>query len=182
MRRLPVVLLTIVVAACCGCEQKAKPAIKIGDIGISAAEFNESFSAFRKARGQSADRKEFLDTYVTRKLILIEAEQLGLDKAPQFLQDLQLFWEQSLLKLMLARKVNEVSVRVRVDDKEIEEYYLRHKEKDFPDKELAQVYDQIKILLFKVKQRLAMQRWTDELKKRTAVEIDYKLLNLPEQQ
>ncbi|MCX5708007.1 MAG: hypothetical protein NTY14_03380 [Candidatus Omnitrophica bacterium] len=109
-----------------GCAKKEKPAITIGPITLTAEEFE---SAYQKAKGPAArmaGRKEFLDVLITRKLVLQEAEILGLDKDPQFLESLQLFWEQSLLKLVLARKLNELSLICKVSDKEISDYYQRY--------------------------------------------------------
>jgi hypothetical protein len=162
-----------------GCAKKEKPAITIGPITLTAEEFE---SAYQKAQGpgsRAAGRKEFLDVLISRKLVLLEAETLGLDKDPQFLESLQLFWEQSLLKLVLARKLNELSIVSKVSDKEIADYYQRHKDADFQGKELAEVQGQIKTLIYRIKQQLELQRWTSSLRKATTINIDYELLGIP---
>jgi hypothetical protein len=162
-----------------GCAKKEKPAISIGPITLTAEEFE---TAYQKARGPNTGvpgRKEFLDILIARKLVLQEAEILGLDKDPQFLESLQLFWEQSLLKLVLARKLNELSLICKVSDKEVSDYYQRHKDSDFQGKELAEVQGQIKTLLYRVKQQLELQRWTTSLRKNARINIDYDLLGIP---
>jgi len=50
---------------------------------------------------------------------------LGLDKDPMFLQSLQLFWEQSLMKMVIGRKINESTLVIRVSDNELKDYYDR---------------------------------------------------------
>jgi len=162
-----------------GCAKQEKPAITIGPITLTAEEFDSAYQRAKGSGGGSAGRKEFLDVLTTRKLVLLEAEILGLDKDPQFLESLQLFWEQSLLKLVLARKLNELSLICKVSDKEISDYYQRHKDSDFQGKELAEVQGQIKTLLYRIKQQLELQRWTTSLRKGTRINIDYGLLGIP---
>ncbi len=167
----------------CGCQpQKEKPAVRINNVSVTAAEFNAAYDALSELKGEKRPREEFLDAFINRKLILLEAEKLGLDKDPQFLQDLQIFWEQSLLKLMLARKINELSLPIRVDDKEISEFYENHKDRDFKDKQLSQAYDQIKVIIFKFKQRLALNDWTERLRKKALIEVDTALLDAAQAQ
>lgn len=162
-----------------GCVKKEKAAISIGPITLTAEEFENDYQKTKGARTGELSRKEFLDVLISRKLVLQEAEVLGLDKDPQFLESLQLFWEQSLLKLVLARKINEFNLSCKVSGKEISEYYQRHKESDFQGKELSEVQDQIKTLLFRIKQQLELQRWTASLKKNASIYIDYDLLRIP---
>jgi hypothetical protein len=179
MRKFFVGIAIIGALVSCGCAKKEKPAIAIGSIAITAEEFEQAYQKVRSSRSGEVSRKEFLDTLVTRKLILQEAEVLGLDKDQQFLESLQLFWEQALLKLVLARKLNELTLVSRVSEKEVSDYFERHKENDFQGKELAEVHDQIKTLIHRIKQQLELQRWTSSLKKRANINIDYGLLQIP---
>jgi hypothetical protein len=178
MKRLFVAIFVMLLFA--GCAKKEKPAIAIGPITITAAEFEQAYQKSKISRSGTLSRKEFLDVLVTRKLILQEAEELGLDKDPQFLDSLQIFWEQALFKLVLARKLNELSLSGKISEKEISDYYFRHKDSDFQGKELAEVHDQIRMLLFRIKQQLQLQNWTKALKKNAKVSIDYGLLQIPE--
>ncbi|MDD5347022.1 MAG: hypothetical protein PHT59_00235 [Candidatus Omnitrophica bacterium] len=176
-------VLTGVCAASClaGCAQKEKPAVTIDDIRITAQEFNDAFAKENMFQQGQLSRKEFLDLYLSRKLMLKEAEELGLDKDPQFLTSLQLFWEQALLKLVLARKLNELAVSARVSEEEIDSYYQRHKDIDYAGKELSEVHDQVKFLIFKIKQRLQLKNWESGLRRRAKIEVDYDLLNIPKE-
>ena len=162
-----------------GCSRKEKPAISIGPIQITASEFEEAYQKAKASRSPEVSRKEFLDALITRKLVLQEAETLGLDKDPQLLESLQFFWEQALMRLVLARKLNELALIGKVSEKDIETYYQRHKESDFPGKELSEVRGQIRALLFRIKQQLELQRWTSSLKKNSSININYDLLQIP---
>jgi hypothetical protein len=162
-----------------GCAKREQAAITIDSITISANEFEEAYQSGHTVTGRDLSRKEFLDWLISRKLMLKEAETLGLDKEPKFLQGLQLFWEQSLLKFIVARKMNELAIICQVSEKEIIDYYERHKDKDYAGKEIPEVHDQVKLLLFRIKERLELQRWSAFLKRKAKININYNLLNIP---
>ena len=178
MKKNVFIMICFFLFAIGGCAKKECPAIKIGNIGISAEEFEDNFRASRFINEKEAGREKFLEQLISRKLMLEEAEKLGLDKDPRFLENIQLFWEQSLLKLVLSRKIKELSITIEVNDSQIKDYYAKHKEKDYLDKELPAVYDQIKWILFKEKESKAIQDWVVQLKNKVKVEINYGLLGV----
>lgn len=177
MKKLTVlVLLFLLVSGCVWFEENEKPAIKIGKIQISSEQFQREFDSSGFAK--KGKKKDFLDTLITRKLILLEAEKLGLDKDPEFLHDVQDFWQQSLLKLVLDKKIKKLAVDVSVGEEEIKSYYIKNKDKKFADKEFGQAYDQAKWMLLRDKQEDAIVNWIDSLKNDSKVVIDYKLLGI----
>ncbi|MBU2044970.1 MAG: hypothetical protein KJ619_07085 [Candidatus Omnitrophica bacterium] len=179
MRNLIIITLVLLISGC-SFAKKDKPAIVIGDIEVTRQEFQDALnsSMFRDA-GQEG-RQEFLYQFIARRLILKEAERLGLDRDPQFLKDIQLFWEQSLLKLALSQKIKELSVDIQVSDKEIRKYYSSNKETQFLEKELPEVYDQIKWVIINQKQQESITQWSESLKQGVKIDIDYKKLGLKE--
>lgn len=178
MKKLTLITLSLFLCVCCGCGKKEKAAIKIGDIPITLREFNDAYEQGRFQYGEDLSRKDFLEAYITRKLILKEAEDIGLDHDPQILKSLQLFWEQTLLKLALARKVNEATVPIKIDEEEMRLFYEENKGEDFAGKDFSSVQEEIKLLLFREKQRKALQGWMDSLRDRKKIEVDYKLLGI----
>ena len=78
----------------------------------------------------------------------------------------------------LIRQMKELSINIEVNDREIQNFFEKHKETNFLDKELPQVYDQIKWILFKEKQTKTIQDWVDSLKDNTKIKIKYKLLGI----
>jgi hypothetical protein len=182
MRTYFMMLLCFILFCGAGCVKKQKPVITIGTIEISAAEFEAAYQQGRVQAGSELTQAEFLQLFINRKLFLKEAEVLGLDKDPQFIQSLQMFWEQALMKSVIARKINESTLVIRVSDNEIADYYDRHKDTDFSGKQLSDVKTQIKLLLFQLKQKLQLQEWMTNLRKRTKINIDYGQLRiLPDQ-
>jgi len=177
MRKFMLIALVMFLCSGWSWKQKKDAAIVIGDIRVTAEEFENALAESRYEENDPAQRREFLDAFIARKLILKEAERKGLDKDPEFLKSLQLFWEQSLLKLVIAKRMDEATGSIKVEQKEINKYYLQHK-LEFGEKTLSEVYNQIKWILFKEKQRAAIEDWTEQLKAATPVDIDYNRLGM----
>ena len=100
----PIFLVIVLFMVIGGCAKKEQSPIQIVLIQISSEEFEKDFLSSRFAQGGDKGRKDFLDNFISRKTMLLEAEKMGLDKDPEFLQDIQMFWEQNLLKLILDKK------------------------------------------------------------------------------
>lgn len=164
-----------------GCGKPRKPAVVIDNLRIYPDEFEAEFreSAYGY-QDTEVSRRRFLEVFVERKAMLAEAIRLGLDKDPQFLENIQDFWEQSLLKLLLDRKTKELSTELRISEEEIKDYYQSHLSQ-YKDKDLSSVRDEIKIIIFKKKQKDALRKWIKSLKRRLRIEIDYKQLKLGEE-
>ncbi|MFC1515016.1 hypothetical protein ACFL5X_03855, partial [Candidatus Omnitrophota bacterium] len=58
------------------------------------------------------------------------------------------------------------------------DYYAAYKADKYANKELADVYGQIKMLIFKDKQIAAVQEWSESLKHNATIEIDYDQLGI----
>ena len=180
MNKRILILFVMVFIMSVSCAKREKPAIVIGDIEITAHEFEDAFKNSRFSNAKEAGRGLFLDELIRKKLILREAERAGLHKNPEFLRDIQLFWEQGLLKIVFSQKTKELATSVNVTDDEVKDYYRKHKERDFPDKELSAVYDQLKWMLLRVKQNQAIVEWAESLRRRTNITVDYKSLGINE--
>ena len=172
-------LLAVLLLVGVSCDVKSNTAITIDDIKITKTEFEEAFNMSRFAPMENG-KKEFLDSYIYTKLILKEAENMGLDKDPEFLSAIQLFWEKALLKLVLSKKSDELADLVGISDGQVEGYYRRNKEKLFADRELVEVYDQIKWFIIQEEQSSVMEEWAKSLKKNSEIKINYSRLGIEE--
>jgi len=178
-------ILPIFISICliCGCgpsrDKKPPAAIKIDKISVTAEEYD---NAFRNSPYASSDnpeaRKEFLGNFLTRMLLLREAERTGADKDPEFLKSVQLFWQQSLVKLMLDRKIKELASHVGVTDREVKDYYQANKDAEFQGRELPAVYDNIKWTILNGKQKALLDDWLNSLQNSSRIEINYGLLKI----
>jgi hypothetical protein len=160
---------------------KSPTVIKIDNIVITSNEYDEAVKESQYASSDTLEaRKEFLEHYLTKLLILREAERVGADKDPEFLKNVQLFWQQSLVKMMLDRKIKEIVSHVGVDDSEIKDYYFANKNSEFKDRELPAVYDDIKWMILNKKQSALLEDWLGSLRQASKIDINYKLLKIEE--
>lgn len=178
MKKIMWGIMVLIVLTGCGTPKDAKVAIQIGDIKITASEFESAFKHSNPSRQDSEAREAFLENYISKKLILKEAEKLGMDKDPEFLLSLQIFWEQALLKSILEKKSQEISPTIRVSDQDVKDYYLKYKGSSYANVELKDVYDQISWVLLKQKQSQAIQSWVESLGTNVKIEKDYSLLGI----
>lgn len=66
------------------------------------------------------NREDQVEALVNRRLLLQEAERLGIDKEEGFRKALELYYEQSLIKVLTDRKL--ASITADVSEKDIERY------------------------------------------------------------
>ena len=64
------------------------------------------------------DREDFINALITRELLIQEAKKLGIDREEAFRKSIQSFYEQSLIKLLIDRKLASLTVMVREDELE----------------------------------------------------------------
>jgi hypothetical protein len=181
MNKLKFILLPVIIFLSINCAQNnEETVISIGPIKITKSEFEKDFAKFNLAKPDTkAARQEFLDNLINRKLILKEAETRGLDKEESFLEDVQDFWEQALLKRAVDKKAKELFLTIKIDDDEIRDFYNANKDK-FSGKTIEDAYPEIRLGLFKEKQKKAVEDWMDSLKNQANIKIDYKELGLEE--
>ncbi|MBN1586080.1 MAG: hypothetical protein JW937_01475 [Candidatus Omnitrophica bacterium] len=172
------VLLTLV--GCGTGKPDASAAISINGIEFTASEFEQAYETSSYAQSKLPDsRAEFLDTFVKSKLLLSAALQQGLDKDPDFLEDVESFWNQSLLKLALDQQMKQVSAGLVVSDAEIQGFYEARKAEYFAGVTLEQSQEAIKTVLLREKRQQALESWINSLERRAQIEIDYGLLKIP---
>ncbi|MDO9325198.1 MAG: hypothetical protein Q7T80_09615 [Methanoregula sp.] len=63
---------------------------------------------------------DFIDSLITKQLLIEEAQKLGIDKEPSFRKELKEYYEQSLIKVLMERE--NTSLQVQVSDKEVDNY------------------------------------------------------------
>lgn len=162
------------------CASREEIVISMGEITITKSEFEKEFKKFNLSKLDTEEtRKEFLKSLINRKLILREAEEKKLDKDPAFLEAVQDFWEQALLKLSADKKSRELFITIKVDDSEIVNFYNANKDR-FAGKTLDEAYPEIRLDIFKEKQNKAVLEWMDALKKKANIKINYKALGIEE--
>ena len=121
-------------ALCCGPSSTSAPPeagstwlARSGDRVITVQEF-QAFLDQQCARNPilvltPSRKKELLEKYLEKTLLMGEAEKLGLNQDPKVLEDLKDAKDQILIKHLLAHKAAEMGGQIEVTDKEINSYY-----------------------------------------------------------
>lgn len=175
------ILFIIVLFLLAGCSGSSKPRkqvlAKINTYEIAPEEFEEAFKNSVFGLSDTLEsRRQFLTILINQKLILQEAQKQGLDREGKFLKSIESFWEQSLLRVTLDKKIQEVSSAIRVEDREIQEAYERLAKEGKAEKPLAAMYGQLKWEIAKRKEEAEINSWLYSLLKDAHVEINYDLL------
>lgn len=127
MKNKVIFLLAIMFIAGCGnsLPKDKKILAQVNNYEITLDDFNEQFKQSLYSRDNSLEaRKEFLKVLIDRKLILQDAQAKGMDKEKDFLKMIEKFWEQSLLKLSLQRKSQEIAQLPAIKGKKVEQEQL----------------------------------------------------------
>jgi hypothetical protein len=173
-------ILSLVLALAFGCSQKTEKKdilAKVNNYEITKDEFEEEFINSNFGRTDTLEsRKEFLNTLINRKLILQDAQRKVLDRENNFLKMIERFWEQSLIKLVLDTKAKEISSTVLVNDRDIKAVYEKMAKDGVTNKSYAQMYQQIKWELTKVKESKRMNDWMATLRNQADIKINEDLL------
>lgn len=181
-KKIGCIIFILFILSGCGIADEPEAVIEIDQIKISKQDFQDEYQTSSYYHTAKENKKDFLNFFISRKLILHEAEKQGLDKDPEFLNDIQFFWEQSLLKRMISRKMKELVPQVEVSEEDIKQYFNKNKEGKFTDKELNQVYDQIRWILLQQKQKEALDNWIESLREKANIDIDYQKLEIKEEE
>lgn len=121
-----VAALSVAAAYFLSTPQTPKPnaAIIINDRVITSDELNSCYAAMRP---DIKDRDDFINSLITKELLIQESRRIGIDKEEPFRRSIQDYYEQSLIKLLMDRKL--ASLNVSVSDDELDRYipYLNKK-------------------------------------------------------
>jgi len=183
---IPAVILAafimILGSGCCPkntCSGPEKEAVKINNYSITSAEFEKYYKELNTGSDSPVLRAAFLDNLINRKLLLQEAQRQGLDKDKAFLESIQNFWEQSLLKIVVDKKMLELQASITVTDKEIEDYYQALiKENPVSTGTIESMRNFIKARLFREKQSKLLDSWIADMKAKADILFDKKALGI----
>lgn len=118
-----IIIIILVLSAFIGYEIKSKTfskediALIINDRVISTDEFNKLYKS-----SHIKDKNEFINSLITKELLIQESQKEGIDKEESFRLSIQNFYEQSLIKLLIDRKLS--SLNITIDEEEINRYIL----------------------------------------------------------
>jgi len=133
MKNLFILFAVIAIAATAGCCRKEchkdEVIAKINNYEVTAGDIRD------EARLTAKSKESVLDEIITKKILLQEAQKKNLDKDKGFMKEIERYWEQALLKLLINRKIEEfaktlppgmqMEVRQKVIQSELKEWIKR---------------------------------------------------------
>ncbi len=90
----------------------SKPFLSVNDRIISEAEFESAL----KRKPAYMTREQFAESLIDKQLMIQEAIRIGINKEESFRSSVQNFYEQSLIKILLDRKLDSLVVDVTMEE------------------------------------------------------------------
>ncbi|MFA5148082.1 MAG: hypothetical protein WC491_03030 [Candidatus Omnitrophota bacterium] len=122
MKKLIWLMLVALAVSCLqGCS-RGKPGKEviatIGSYSLYRSDFMSELSLYPAEYRDKVTKEQILDGIIQKKILLLEAQRRGLDRDPQFMNMVERFWEQSLLRSLLDVKSEEVLSSIPETDKD----------------------------------------------------------------
>lgn len=108
----------------CGCspaKQDKEILAKIDNYSISSEDFMNELNLLSDFERAGKTKEELLEEIIQKKLLLLEAQKEGLDKEASFMKKIEHFWEQSLLRVIIEKKMKEFSKDIKPTDEKARE-------------------------------------------------------------
>ena len=180
MKSLPNVALIFLLTLVMACAQKdgGKQALaRINNYEISKDEFEMEFrESIFGAQDTLEARREFLNHVINQKLILQDAQEKGLDKNREFLEAIENFWEQTLLRIALEQKTGELAGSFFIAEQEVRSLYNRRREAGVIITSYEEAAPLLRREISRNKETQALGVWIDQLRKKANIEINERLL------
>lgn len=175
-----VIFLSLLSASGCG-KIEARPKdskvlAKINNYELTTEDFRDEIRVTMHNKELPADlqkaKEELLDEIIMKKIILQEAQRQRFDKDGAFQKEIERYWEQALLKLLMKKKMNELSRDIVVNDSEVRDVYERLSRKAADRGVKFELQEsEIKEDLYNKKLQALLDDWLNKLKKDSDVRI-----------
>jgi len=167
---------------CVGCkatDPNSRVVLRVGDLAVTAGEYNDAFTHSSYAAANTPQgRKQFLESYALKLMILKEAEDYGLDREPDFLKEVEFFWQQAITKRMLDKKMEQISGMIKISDQDVQNYFIQNQDGYFKGKNFADEAPSIRSFLLFQAQNQMLEDWFKYLKSKTKIKADKALFGL----
>ena len=110
--------LSLVIYGCGGSNKVSgddKVVARINNYTMTMGDFRDS------ARTVVGTREEALEEIITRNILIQEAQKENFDKGKAFMKEIEKYWEQALLKILIKKKTAEFSETFKGDRVKVEE-------------------------------------------------------------
>lgn len=106
---------------CCGCARKpvtagGKVIARINNYDLTEEDFMRGAVYALPDRTLDPDndvmKEQLLDELITQQVLLQEAQRQDFDKDAAFMKEIERYWEQALLKLLIKKKLREITLAI----------------------------------------------------------------------
>jgi len=114
-------LISAVFGCCCKKESEGKAELvaEVNRYKMTVDDFRDEARLTAATKYLPADREkakeELLDEIITKKVLLEEAQRQNFDKDKPFMKEIERYWEQALLKLLIKKKMAELGSAEELD-------------------------------------------------------------------
>jgi len=177
-----VIFLVLLSAGGCG-KNEAEPKesrvvlARINNYELTTENFRKEVKLTAHNKELSADiqkaKEELLDEIIMKKILLQEAVRHNFDKDRAFMKEIERYWEQALLKLLMKKEMDELSRDIVVKESEVREAYERMSKDALGniaqfEAKAAEIKDDI----YNIKMQASLDEWFRELRKKADVKIN----------
>ena len=122
-------------------------------------------------------KKEFLESLISKELLIQEAVRLKLDRRAAFTKAIEKHWESTLIRDLITMKSQEIVATIYVSEEEINDRYEILKQSMPTIGPLTDtLQQQLRQELKADKKTQRLNGWIEDLKKQATIEIDDELL------
>lgn len=178
---LPLVAFMLVLSAGgCG-KNEARPKdspilAKINNYELTTEDFRDEIRLTAHNKELPADireaKEQLLDEIIMKKVLLQEAQRQRFDKDRAFTKEIERYWEQALLKLLMKKKMAELSREITVKDSEVRDEYERLSREAEGKIDVFETQEgEIKEDIYNRKMQALFDSWLKKLRKDSDVKI-----------
>lgn len=138
MKRICILLCAVLLIFSCSKKQEGQVLVTMDGDSITLSEFNKALDKIpmnmKMLVATESGKKTYLDTLVTRKLLLREAKKEKIESDKDFQEKLDEIKDQLLMESLLKKKL---SMDGKMTDEDLKKYYEAHKEEFKKDGEIS---------------------------------------------
>lgn len=172
-------LFMILAISGCGKKQPAeekKLVAMINNYEITVEDFQDDANLMLSKKYPAGDaekaKDDLLEEMITKKMLLQEAQAKNFDKDKAFMKEIERYWEQALLKLLIREKTREFLQQMSVKDDEISKEYERMKVEE--GKSVEPYEKALPMIRSEIKRRKvaeAFSQWVSGIRDRAKIKI-----------
>ncbi|NQU74309.1 MAG: hypothetical protein HQ547_06360 [Candidatus Omnitrophica bacterium] len=123
MYKIFLIFIFALVSGCSSSSSDQEVLVKINNYSMSPEDFISEVKAIPDFRRGGKTDEELVQGVIEEKLILLQAQREGLDRQAPFMEMVERFWEQSLLRAITEKKMKEFLETVSVTEEELKSRY-----------------------------------------------------------